>query len=88
MDRLVCSSESVDNALLQDDGLLVSATRDAIAGAAELVLRNGWTEFLDKVQGFKLGSASGHVRRTLVPSHEGHIKIPLGSTLTECRQLT
>ena len=25
-----------------------------------------------QLQGFKLGSASGHMRRTLVPSHEGH----------------
>ena len=33
---------------------------------------------------FKLGSASGHVHRTLlVPSHEGHNKIPLGGTLTD-----
>ena len=38
--------------------------------------------YLKTAQGFKLGSASGHVRRTLVPSHEGHIKIPLGGTLT------
>ena len=44
--------------------------------------------FSDTAQGFKLGSASGHVRRTLVPSHEGHNKIPLGVTLTECRLLT
>ena len=43
---------------------------------------------LINAQGFKLGSASGHVRRTLVPSHEGHINIPLGGTLTECRLLT
>ena len=35
-----------------------------------------------------MGSASGHVHRTLVPSHEGHIKIPLGGTLAECRHLT
>ena len=33
-------------------------------------------------------SPPGHVRRTLVPSHEGHNKIPLGVTLTECRLLT
>ena len=39
-------------------------------------------------QGFKLGSANGHVHRTLVPSQEGHIIIPLGGTLTECRRLT
>ena len=35
-----------------------------------------------------MGSASGHVHRTLVPSREEHIKIPLDGTLTECRLLT
>ena len=42
MDRLVCSSESVDNALLQDDGLLVSATRDAVAGDSGSLLSHGF----------------------------------------------
>ena len=34
MDCLVSSSESVDYALLQDDVLLISTPRDAVAGAA------------------------------------------------------
>ena len=39
--------------------------------------------FFGTSSGFNLGSASCHVHRTLVPSHEGHNKIPLGSTRTQ-----
>ena len=39
--------------------------------------------YLQRAQGFKLGSSSGHMHRTLVPSHEGHIKFPCSSTGTQ-----
>lgn len=45
---------------------------------------------------FHVMGVYGREHRTLVPSHEGHTKIPLGGTppagpgpgLTECRRLT